>query len=106
VLSFWPWYTLWLIVLAPLVRDRQLRTLAIVFAFAALTKDMFNFINYNASQEMLPQPWMEVWLTLRVMLIPWLYAGFALISRARGAPLVPEVIFSRAKINRDTTTDQ
>jgi hypothetical protein len=106
VLSFWPWYTLWLILLAPLVRDKQLRTLAIVFAFAALSKDMFNFISFNASQSILPQPWMEVWLTLRVMLLPWLYAIYALITRGRGASLVPEVSFSRAKISRDTTADQ
>jgi hypothetical protein len=106
VLSFWPWYTLWLIVLAPLVRDKQLRTLAVVFAFAALSKDMFNFINFDASQAMLPQPWMEVWLTLRVMLIPWLYTAYVLVSRWRGAPLIPEVTFSRAKISRDTSADQ
>jgi hypothetical protein len=101
VLFFWPWYTLWLIVLAPLVRDKQMQHLALVFAFAAVTKDLFNFINLNSSQTLLPEPWMEIWLTLRVMLLPWLYSIYLLISHWRGAPLIPDVAVYSAKARED-----
>jgi hypothetical protein len=101
VLFFWPWYTIWLVALVPLVRDKQLRTLAIVFSFAALDKDLLNFLNINSSQTILPEPWMEIWLTLRVMLIPWLYAVYTLLTHRRGTSLLPEVTVYRAEPRED-----
>jgi hypothetical protein len=101
VLFFWPWYTIWLIALVPLVRDKQLRTLAIVFSFVAINKDLLNFLNINSSQTVLPEPWMEIWLTLRVMLVPWLYAVYSLLSHRRGTSLMPEVTLYRAKPGED-----
>ena len=83
VLFFWPWYTIWLIALVPLVRDRQLRTLAILFSFASLSKDFVAYLGMNDSMPTIPQPWMEIWLTVRIMLIPWGYALYSLASRWR-----------------------
>lgn len=82
---FWPWYTIWLIALAPLVRDRHLRILALIFGFAALSKDFLSYLGADGSLPTIPQPWMEIWLTVRIMLIPWAYAIYVLIARRRSA---------------------
>ena len=55
--------------------DRQLRTLAILFSFASLSKHFVAYLGMNDSMPTIPQPWMEIWLTVRIMLIPWGYGS-------------------------------
>lgn len=76
-LWFQQWYTLWLIALAPLLESRSLKLLAIVFGFAALSKQFAAGAVFYVPPE-LPQPWLELWFTLGVMGVPWAAAGYAL----------------------------
>ncbi len=50
VLFFWPWYTIWLIALVPLVRDKQLRILAVLFSFVSLSKYFIFYPLFNWHQ--------------------------------------------------------
>ena len=81
VLFFWPWYTIWLIALVPLVRDRQLRTLAILFSFASLSRDFVVYPMFNWKPPFLPHPWLELWQAVGIMAIPWLYSLYLIIIR-------------------------
>jgi len=88
VLFCWPWYTIWLIALVPLVRDKQLRILAVLFSFISLSKYLVLHPLFNWQQPTLPQPWLEIWQTLGLLSIPWAYALYILVSRWRSIPQI------------------
>lgn len=70
VLWFQQWYTVWLIALAPVVLNPRLRALAVIFGFAALSKQFVaGAILWYPPRLM--QPWLEIWFTLGVMGVPW-----------------------------------
>lgn len=81
VLFFWPWYTLWLVALIPLVRDRQLRTLAILFSFSAISRYFIVYPAFNWKPPLLQQPMLEIYQVAILFGIPWLYMVYALVAR-------------------------
>lgn len=83
-LWFQQWYTLWLIGLAPLLASSAGRRLAILFGFAALSKQLVLGPALFWPRPWLQQPWLEVCFTLGILIIPWTYALQAILrSRAR-----------------------
>lgn len=81
-LWFQQWYTLWLLALAPLLRSRSLKLLAVVFGFAALSKQFAAGAVFYVPPD-LPQPWRELGMTIGVMGVPWIAAGYAVWRRIR-----------------------
>jgi hypothetical protein len=79
VLWFWPWYTVWLLALAPLVEDRRVRSLAVIFSFSALAKSLLFGPLFTWTAHPLAQPYMEIEQTLLVMSVPWGYALYSLV---------------------------
>ena len=75
-LWFQNWYSLWPIGLAPFLKSGPIRRMAVLFGFFTLSKPLgigpVLFWPYPELQ----QPWLEIWLTLGVMGVPWLYGLF------------------------------
>lgn len=92
-LWFQQWYTLWLIGLAPFLRWREARRLAVIFGFTALSKQFLAGPLVFVPTGRLPQPWFEIVFTLGVLGAAWLYGLYALRQarlqpgRARSYPL-------------------
>ena len=82
-LWFQQWYTVWLIGLAPLLFWKQARRFAILFGFAALSKQLLAGPILFLPRPTLHQPVLEIWFTLGVLGIPWLYALYTLWSSRR-----------------------
>ena len=81
-LWFQNWYSLWPIGLAPLLKPGLTRRMAVLFGFLTLSKPLgIGPILFWPHPE-LEQPWLEIWLTLGVMGIPWL-VGFVNIWKAK-----------------------
>lgn len=80
VLWFWPWYTIWLIALAPIVNSREARNLAIIFGFSAFGKYLVMAFQLLMMRTHLPPLWDEVWTMLAIMGVPWAYALYSLLS--------------------------
>jgi hypothetical protein len=79
VLWFWPWYTIWLLALAPLVENRRVRSLAVVFSFSTLAKSLLYGPLFTWTTHPLTQPMLEIAETLLVMVVPWGYALYSLV---------------------------
>lgn len=80
ILWYWPWYTIWVLGLASLVRNRQLRVLAVLLSFTSIIKDFLVSPLLNWTPHPMAQPWLEIWGTLAVFGLPWLYAIYGLVS--------------------------
>jgi hypothetical protein len=83
---FQQWYTLWLLGLAPLVSFRPARWLAILFGVAALSKTLVVGPYLFWPRYRFHQPWLEIWFTLGVLGIPWLFALFSLWKSRQPRP--------------------
>lgn len=84
-LWFQNWYSLWPLGLAPLLKPGPTRRMAVLFGFFTLSKPLgIGPILFWPHPE-LQQPWLEIWLTLGVMGLPWL-VGLIHIWRAKHAP--------------------
>lgn len=79
VMWFWPWYTVWLLALSPLVEDRRIRSLAVIFSFSSLVKSLLFGPLFTWTSHALAQPWLEIAQTLVVMAVPWGYALYTLV---------------------------
>jgi hypothetical protein len=71
-LWFQQWYTLWPIGLAPFVSGNS-RRLAILFGFAALSKQLFIGPLLFWGPAVIEQPWKELWFTLGTLGLPLAY---------------------------------
>jgi len=82
-LWFQQWYTLWLLGLVPLIISRPARLLGILFGFAALSKQFGVGGALFTPRPRLHEPWLEIWLMLGVLGIPWLIALYNLWQMRR-----------------------
>lgn len=84
-LWFQQWYTLWPTGLAALLPVGASTHLALVFGFAALSKQFVIGPVLFRLKHAPSQPWFELQFIAGILLVPWLYAAF-LWSRARRLP--------------------
>lgn len=82
---FQQWYTVWLISLAPLLLSGRSVVLALIFGFTALSKQLVAGPLLFWPRPKLPQPALEIQLTLIVLGLTWLYALSLLVHNARAA---------------------
>lgn len=90
VLWFWPWYTIWLLALAPLILNRHVRNLAILFSFTSMVKPYLFYQQILQNPRLdLHLPWVERSYMLGVYSLPWLYLAavlaILLVMKARPA---------------------
>jgi hypothetical protein len=80
---FQQWYTVWLLALAPLVASGNSVLLAVIFGFTALGKQLVAGPLLFWPRPKLPQPGLEIRLTLIVMSLVWAYALYWLAAGMR-----------------------
>ncbi len=83
---FQTWYVVWLIPLAALLPDGFVTRGILLFCGAALWKmPLYDFVLFRNVRP-IPAQWLrELWITLGVMLAPWLYFGWGVMRRLRAA---------------------
>jgi hypothetical protein len=72
-LWFQNWYSLWLAGFVPLLRPGLTRRLALLVGFATLSKPLAIGPKLFWPQTKLAQPWLEIYFTLGVLGVPWIY---------------------------------
>ena len=75
-LWFQNWYSLWPLGLAPLLQSGPTRRMAVLFGFLTLSKPLGIGPVLFWPHPVLEQPWLEIWLMLGVMGVPWLVGLF------------------------------
>jgi alpha-1,6-mannosyltransferase len=76
-LWFQNWYSLWPISLAALLKPGPTRRMALLAGFATLSKPLGIGPLLFWPSPRLSQPWLEIWFTLGVLGLPWLYWLFS-----------------------------
>jgi alpha-1,6-mannosyltransferase len=77
-LWFQNWYSLWPAGLAPLLKPGPTRRMALLAGFATLSKPMGIGPFLFWPRPRMAQPWLEIWFTLGVLGLPWLYWLFSI----------------------------
>lgn len=77
-LWFQNWYNLWPMSLAALLKPSPTRRMVWLAGFAALSKPLGIGPLLFWSSPKLGQPWLEIWFTLGVLGLPWLYWLFSI----------------------------
>ena len=72
-LWFQNWYTLWPAGLASLLKPGPTRRLSLLLGFAALVKPLGIGPLLFWPRPRLAEPWLEIWLSLGVLGLPWIY---------------------------------
>ncbi len=72
-LWFQNWYSLWPAGLAPLLKPGLTRRMALLIGFATLSKPLGIGPLLFWPRPTLAQPWLEIWFTLGVLGLPWIY---------------------------------
>jgi hypothetical protein len=76
-LWFQNWYSLWPAGLAPLLKPGLTRRMALLVGFATLSKPLGIGPMLFWPKPRLAQPWLEIWFTLGVLGLPWIYWLFS-----------------------------
>lgn len=76
-LWFQNWYSLWLVGLAPLLKPGLTRRMALLIGFATLSRPLGIGPILTWPKPRLAQPWLEIWVTLGVLGLPWIYWLFS-----------------------------
>lgn len=85
-LWFQNWYSLWPIGLVPLLKPGLTRRMALLVGFATLSKPMGIGPVLFWPKPAIAQPWLEIWFTLGVLGLPWIYWLFSVWKVKRDRP--------------------
>jgi len=81
-LWFQQWYALWPMAFAALLPPGHRARLGVFFSLIVLNKQFVIGPFLLRHRPPIPQPWLEVFFTLGLFLLPWVYAAFILLSKS------------------------